>query len=388
MSVQIIKQPNSYCFAGNPVSFVFSSSTNDEFRVVVNVAGESLELSLYPYGTSAPYQADLELSDLLQKYFNVPTISDSDIITPIDNFSLPYSISIDGVTLFSGVAFQGGVSRSFSKLLVKNRITDIFKYRLANRYHQFLFTTRTNGRDVKLKYSELYPFVFIHPGIAISFRSEQGDVLNTTPKAKGMICHLDVSYLCYIFNSSFGYVPSVIEVIIEDRTSFNISLEHPISVEDKSLIRFKNSLGAFEVIELTGTAYHAPQFDEEYTWQSNVGGNVFEQRRERVGSRDTIEIESGFKTRPEMDHLQDMIKSDEAYFIYPDGFEQRCHVSVDTLRFRNRIMSPTSVPLKIRMVDDEVYVSPYRDFFSPPFVLSTESYQTILTENNNNNILV
>lgn len=89
-----------------------------------------------------------------------------------------------------------------------------------------------------------------------------------------------------------------------------------------------------------------------------------------------------------MDHLQDMIKSDEAYFIYPDGFEQRCHVSVDTLRFRNRIVSPTSVPLKIRMVDDEVYVSPYRDFFSSPFVLSTESGQIMVTENNNNNILV
>lgn len=388
MSVQIVKQPNNYCFAGNPVLFTFRTDSLDEFSVTVNVAGEAIILSLYPYNVDGSFFADLDISDLLQGRFREYSVSDSEIITLIENFRITYLIYVNEVLLFAGDAYRGGVSKSFSKYLLKNHIQDIFKYRLKNKFRQFLFTTRTNGRDIRIKRSELFPFIFIHPGGSISFRSEQGDVIGSSYINFDNICLMDISLLCSEFNRLHGYIPSVIDILLEDRIPFRIFLEQPVSTEERCLVRFRNSLGAFEVIELTGRAYQTPQFDEEFTWQENVGENVFEERRDRLSSRETIEVESGFKNREEMDFLQDMIKSDEAYFIYPDGIEQRCHITVDTMRFRNRIVSPTSIPLKIRMVDDEVFVSPYNSATVNPLVLSTESGSILKTEDNNNNILV
>lgn len=388
MSVQIVKQPNNYCFAGNPVLFTFRTDSLDEFSVTVHIAGEPITLSLYPYNVDGSFYADLDISDLLQGRFQEYSASGSGIIRVIENFRITYLIYVNEVLLFAGDAYRGGVSKSFSKYLLQNHIQDIFKYRLKNKYRQFLFTTRTNGRGVRIKYTELFPFIFIHPGGLISFRSERGDIIGSTHINPDNVCLMDISFLCFEFSMLFGYIPNAIDVMLEDRISFRILLEQPVLTEERCLVRFRNSLGAFEVIELTGRAYQTPQFDEEFTWQENVGENVFEERRDRMSSRETIEVESGFKTREEMDFLQDMIKSDEAYFIYPDGIEQRCHVTVDAMRFRNRIVNPTSIPLKIRMVDDEIFVSPYNSATINPLVLATESGNVLKTEDNNNNILV
>lgn len=388
MSVEIVKQPNNYCFAGNPVLFTFRTDSLDEFSVTVNVAGEPITLSLYPYNVDGSFFADLDISDLLQGRFQKYSVSGTGIISVIENFRITYLIYVNDTMLFAGDAFRGGVSKSFSKYLIKNHIKDIFEYRLDNKYRQFLFTTRTNGKDVHVKYTELLPFVFMHPGGLISFCSEYEDVIESVYISRYNICLLDISLLCSEFNRLYGYIPKKIEVLLDGRTPFYFILESPVLTEERCLVRFKNSLGAFEVIELTGRAYQAPQFDEEFTWQENVGENTFEERRDRLSSRETVEVESGFKTREEMDFLQDMIKSDEAYFIYPDGIEQRCHVTVDTMRFRNRIVSSTSIPLKIRMVDDEVFVSPYNSTTINPLVLATESGSILETEDNNNNILI
>lgn len=367
MSVQIVKQPNNYCFAGNPVSFVFSSSTNDEFRVVVNVAGESLELSLYPYGASAPYQADLELSDLLQKYFNVPTVSDSDIITPIDNFSLPYSISIDGITLFSGVAFQGGLSKSFLKMLYDSEYKDIFNYRLNNKNNQFLFTTRSQSKNIKIRHSEISSFVFIHPGTYINFLSSNGRVVSTEPFIKGTLCSMNLKIILDIYEFSYEDVKYIDVFTDNEEYSFRINIIPSILFEERYLLKFKNSLGAYEYIDITGKAYCVPESNEGYSWKSLSSYGFFEDKRDRVDSRSVLEVETGFKTKDELDFILDMVHSDDIYIIYPDASEVKVLVSVDNIRYRNRQTVTNSIPLKIKEVVENKYLSPNIN----PYELST-----------------
>ena len=53
----------------------------------------------------------------------------------------------------------------------------------------------------------------------------------------------------------------------------------------------------------------------------------------------------------------DMIKSDEIYFIYPDGDSFRCHVKADSVQFRHLKTKPTSINLKIRAVTDEEFIT-------------------------------
>lgn len=367
MSVQIIKQPNSYCFAGNPVSFVFSSSTNDEFRVVINVAGESLELSLYPYGTSAPYQADLELSDLLQKYFNVPTISDSDIITPIDNFSLPYSISVSGVILFSGVAFQGGLSKSFLKMLYDSEYKDIFNYRLNNKNNQFLFTTRSQSKNIKIRYSEISSFVFIHPGTTIKFISGNGAIIDTPAMLKGTLCAMNLKKALAIYEFSYEDVKYIDVFTDNEEYSFRINIIPSILSEERYLLKFKNSLGAYEFIDITGRAYCVPESNEEYSWKSLSSYGFFEDKRDRVDLRSVLEVETGFKTKDELDFILDMVHSDDIYIIYPDASEIKVLVSVDNIRYRNRQTVTHSIPLKIKEIVENKYLSPNIN----PYELST-----------------
>lgn len=362
MSVQIIKQPNSYCFAGNPVSFVFSSSTNDEFRVVVNVAGESLELSLYPYGASSPYQADLELSDLLQKYFNVPTISDSDIITPIDNFSLPYSISVSGVTLFSGVAFQGGISKPLLKMLYNSDYKDIFNYRLNNKNNQFLFTTRSQSKNIKIRYSEISSFIFIHPGTTIKFVSDNGIIIDTPAMIKGTLCAINLKKALAIYEFSYEDVKYIDVFTDNEEYSFRINIIPSILSEERYLLKFKNSLGAYEFIDITGRAYCVPESNEEYSWKSLSAYGFFEDKRDRVESRSVLEVETGFKTKDELDFILDMVHSDDIYIIYPDASEIKVLVSVDNIRYRNRQTVTNSIPLKIKEVVESKYLSPNIDY--------------------------
>jgi hypothetical protein len=272
----------------------------------------------------------------------------------IDNNNSPYSL------LFEGTVLPGGVNDQVSACLQENG-KDIFSARLRNYSVNFLFTTRTHGRVIRIKESEMYPFLFIHPGEAVTFRSAGGNEVEAPMFETGSICLMDIYKIWDRFVSEFSEVPRKIEVLVGAAPAFTFLIREGIPAGERYKIRFRNSLGAFEVLEITGVASHEPEQGEETAWKELTDSNFYENRRDRVPVADVIKVETGYKSKDDLLFIRDLIGSDEAYFYYPDGTSFRCTVQADKMAYRQKKVSPTSVALVVTEVGTGKYVSPELD---------------------------
>jgi len=353
MAITVTKAPNAYSFAGNPVVFEVSTDSSEPVGVEISIGGKIYSTVYYPFLISEnSYEIDMNLSDFLQ-FENQVAIPENEIISVIDGFAQPYQVKIGSEYVFNGVALRGGISNQAYKELEENGY-NIFTLRLLLYYYQFLFTTRTNGAEIKIRESELYPFIFIHPGVPIVFKTETGDEIITLAHPEGTICAMNIQ-------SVLTQMPEGtrrIDIYISGITSFHFTILPGKLSEEKYRLRFRNSLGAFEMLEVTGRAMHTPEFAEENLWQTLTELDFYEERRSRVKSKGIIEVETGYRERDEFSFILDLIQSDEIYFIYPDGDSFRCHVKADNAQYRNRMTEPTSINLKVTPVLEEEFVLP------------------------------
>jgi hypothetical protein len=229
--------------------------------------------------------------------------------------------------------------------------------RLFTHFDNFLFTTSTNGNEIRLKETELFPFVFIHPKYPIVFKSESGNQIAAPVKTFGTFCTMNIQKVL----AKFPFGTRRIEVCPNGKYSFHFTILPGKLPEESYLLRFRNSLGAFEILEVTGKAIHTPEFSEESLYETITEYDFYEERRSRVKSKGVIEVETGYRERYEFSFIQDMIQSDEIYFIYPDGEFFRCHVTAEGAKWRHRITEPTSIKLKIRPVVEEEFSLPELD---------------------------
>jgi len=357
MAIIITREPNAYSFTGNPVMFELSTDTDESVKVDITVSGNIYSTMYYPFRLpDGSYKISMNLSDFLH-FDNTVDIPQDGIISAIQGFSLPYQVKIGDDYIFNGFALRGGISNQAFRKLEENGY-DIFTYRLSSLFDNFLFTTRTNGKEIRIKETELYPFVFRHPGNAIVFRSESGTQITTSAQTAGTFCVMNIQ-------SVLAQMPAGtkrIEIWINGEYVFHFAILPGKLSEERYLLKFRNSLGAFEVLEVTGKAMHTPEFAEENLWQTLTDFNFYEECRSRVKSKGIIEVETGYKERSEFPFILDLIQSDEIYFIYPDGDLFRCHVKAESAQFRHLITEPTSINLKIRAVTDEEFTTPKIDF--------------------------
>ncbi|MDR0866579.1 MAG: hypothetical protein LBO74_16850 [Candidatus Symbiothrix sp.] len=362
--MSVTKTPGTYSFIGNSIIFELSDETSP-ISIQIIIGSESDWASYYPFKIGNQWHVRMNISDYLNFDSNA-NIPEGAIITLLQGFNLPYTIKFfrgeyKGNPIlfdqFDGIALRGGISNQSFRKLWENGY-DIFTYRLGSYFDQFLFTTRTNGKEIKLKKAELYPFVFIHFGLPITFRSESGTEIQTEAQPAGTICAMDI-------RAVLGEMPAGtkrIDVCPQGDYSFHFLIQEERKLEEKYLIRFRNSLGAFEMIEVTGRANHAPEFLNENSYETLTDFDFYEERRSRVKTKGVIEVETGYKERKDFPFIMDMIKSDEIYFLCPDGDSFRCHVTAESVQYRNFMTESTSIKLKIREVTEEEFSMPKIEF--------------------------
>lgn len=358
MAIEVTKYPNAYSFVGNSIIFELQKDSNDYVSIELTVGDKNYVLTYYPYQRSDnQYIIHANLSDYL-KFESELQIPEDDIIVPIQDFRLPYHVKIGNNYQFYGIALRGGISNHLLRQLAKNGY-DLFSYRLLSPIFQFLFTTRTNGREIRLKDTELFPFVFIHLGFTMIFRSESGYEITIQPQPAATFCAMNIRLLLEQFPTG----TKRIEVCPGGDYAFHFTILPSKLSEEKYLLRFRNSLGAFEVLEVSGKAMHTPEFSEESKYENfDDEFNIYEEHRSRVNSKGIIEVETGYKDRLEFPFILDLLQSDEIYFIYPGGDLFRCHVNADSVQFRQLMTEPTSIKLKIREVTDEEFTTPKIEF--------------------------
>ncbi|HMM02055.1 MULTISPECIES: hypothetical protein [unclassified Dysgonomonas] len=375
--VTAVTYPNENCFIGNPMLVGITANSADEVTLTLKINGQpDVTLSLFPYSQSGVYKGAFYLSGLLEAAFKDIYIPQGSIISDIEDFTVSYTVEVGGYSgaSFTGTAFWGGVDNTnYSRL--KRWGWDMFIYRLKNYTRQFLFTTRTNSVHLRLRETELYPFIFIHPGTPVSFVTSNGRVIIPEVFPEGTVCVMDIYELRATFKSLYSELPSFFAVQVDGETVFDITLLPGSFSEEVYTLRFKNSLGGYEDIEVTGKALRTYEMSEENTWQSQNQDNYFEEHRDRVVSKEGLTVHTGYKSQDEHAFILDMVKSNEIYLIYKKDVSQmlyRCHVSVENYEYLQVIREPNSIQLKIRFVTEEKFVSPEIDL-----TLSTGLYENI-----------
>ena len=151
MSLSFNRQPSSRSFVDNPV--IFGISTTNAIVCTLAIGGQEVaSFNHVPFNE----ECEIDIADVLSNYMDsVPMgINYSNGVEVIsDRNSIAYTFTItSGIEniSFSGVAFNGGISKQLHREF-SSRNLDIFSYRLMNYQSQFLFTSRTNGRIIRIR---------------------------------------------------------------------------------------------------------------------------------------------------------------------------------------------------------------------------------------------
>lgn len=361
MTIIVLKEPSPYCFIGNEVAFEVQTDSYAAIVVEIISNGISQKTSYYPFKKGDVYTSRFNIAGYLYITSETSEYPEGDLVSTLPDFSIPYLVKIGEDYVFDGIAFKGGIDNQTLAVLGKEGY-NIFTYRLGSHFEQFLFTTRTHSKIVKVRESELYPFVFIHPGIDLTFRSESGNTITIPPQVEDTICVLNIVAVRLNYLYQYGETPTIIEVWVAKEKTFTIQITPNQESEESYRIRFRNSLGAFEIIEVVGIANHEPTLSEPDIYQSLTDYGFYTDRRDRLSLQDVIKVETGYKTKDEILFIRDMVCSEETYFIYPDGSYFRCNVSVDKMAYKEKRVSPESIPLIVTDENDSRYVSPPLDW--------------------------
>ncbi len=258
------------------------------------------------------------------------------------------------------MAIPGGISKQNFRRLAELR-TDIFLTRFQNPKCNFFLTTRTAGWRVVIKETELYPlYFFIHQ------QNEQIDVVETILGKiltfdgldRGVYA-LDIDALRRKFMAIHRVIPNIFDVYMAGVFSCRIVVEHSDISKERYRLKFRNSLGVFEIIELTGKLSVSPEYDEAddatfKRYDSLTGDFCIE--RERVERRQTITVETGIKRPDEVRFLMDMIASDEVYLLDLAELPIKVIPSVEDFSYSPRPDSPEKFSIKLTAVDTETNI--------------------------------
>lgn len=274
---------------------------------------------------------------------------------------LPIRLSVSDGTTTEQVywtVFRGGTStRNYRQLRASG--SDFFTARLRNYNGNFFFTSRSEGWLIRLRETELPPLAFIYPGdrrLAVrecltGKRWEPGTTLLT----EGAPCLLDMAALRRHFMTRHGVLANLFDVETSGRRACRIAIEEaPLGME-RSLVRFLNSYGQWDVMDMPGIpTVTAPQDQEAglfQRWDTLAGG--FVTARERATQQETVEVSTGPIDNDRMTLLRDLLASDHVYLSF-DGEEwTKCIPQTDDLTFPIRMTSPQGALVRLQLCDSE-----------------------------------
>lgn len=298
--------------------------------------------------------------------------------------NLTISIGEKSSTVF---AIRGGFARH---MLSKCGSNKPYNVRLRPDTHNFLLTTRTNHWHIKMKQGETAcPLLMVvdhdswhydNERLELSFYADgerfDYSIPYDTPAPHNGIMALDLRAL-------FAEQPlGNVEIEINGAFACQIEIERPEPAPEHNLIRFRNSFGAFELLELAGRASVSvePSDDEDdsIATYDALSGRFFNQRR-RISLPETITVPTGFIRPDRLNSLFDMLASDEVYLANDPLNPLRVIPSAKGIERHIRFDEPlnTEITLKPCFADENIHQaldietlsrSLFTQQFEPPFM--------------------
>lgn len=258
------------------------------------------------------------------------------------------------------MAVPGGISRQNFRQLVSLG-TDIFNSRFLNYEGNFFLTTRTHGWRIIMKETEIYPLYFLNKlrPLDISVKECVSDRTLTFENITTGVWSLDIDGLRRQFMNDHKVIANIFDIYVSDVFSCRIVVECSDLSKERYRIKFRNSLGVFEIIELSGEISITPEYPEAenavFKRYDSVAGNYYSDRG-RVERKQSITLNTGIKRPEEVCFIMDMIGSEEVYLLDLTPLPIKVIPSVDEFIYKPRPEVPENFTIKLEIADSEVNI--------------------------------
>lgn len=257
------------------------------------------------------------------------------------------------------IAIPGGISKQNYRRFYNTR-NDIFTARFFNPKGNYFLTTRTAGWRISMKETEVAPLYFI-------FKTDQEITITEKVSNNSIefgeyengVYALDINALRQRFFDEYNVLSSQFDVYTDQVFSCRIVIERVETIRERYRLKFRNSLGVFEIIELVGELTLTPSYGEgdETTFQRyDMATDDFQTERERLPRTLSITAQTGPKRPEEIRFLMDMIASDEVYLLDLTDLPVKVIPSIEELQYRPRPEGPENFSVKLEMADREINI--------------------------------
>lgn len=350
MSLTANIYPSTIALAGNPIKLTINSSSVVSYtirqadRTIFSGSGEG-EFSVFLQdilsGILSPKHLLNESTDILL----LDSTSATDIAISVQN--------TQGETkTLSLKAVIGGISKRLLRRLLDEN-SNIFTWKLLNSSVNFFKTTRTNGRIITIRETELLPIPFLYPDGALKVVA--AGIETSLSGTAGQPVALNLYRLRKKLFQTNQKLASVFDIYSGSTKSCTIVITPGTVSRERYLLEFLNSYGAYERIEVTGISNIESEIESDSTYQIyDESIDDYIEARERQSARDKLQVESGYRNTEELVHLMDMLASDDIKILGLSGRNIRVNAVADNLTHAIRSTAPESIKMTLHFVDSDV----------------------------------
>lgn len=350
MSLTANIYPSTIALAGNPIKLTINSSSVVSYiirqadRTIFSGSGEG-EFSVFLQdilsGILSPKHLLNESTDILL----ADSTSATDIAISVQN--------TQGETkTLSLKAVIGGISKRLLRRLLDEN-SNIFTWKLLNSSVNFFKTTRTNGRIITIRETELLPIPFLYPDGALKIVA--AGIETSLSGTAGQPVALNLYRLRQKLFQTNQKLASVFDIYSGSTKSCTIVITSGTVSRERYLLEFLNSYGAYERIEVTGIGNIESEIESDSTYQIyDESIDDYIEARERQSARDKLQVESGYRNTEELVHLMDMLASDDIKILGLSGRNIRVNAVADNLTHAIRSTVPESIKMTLHFVDSDV----------------------------------
>lgn len=350
MSLTANIYPTAMALTGNPIRLKVNTTSlaiytiADKEKTVYTGSGEG-DFSVFIHDILATVVQPVLLYNESPDIISYASESSKDITVHVTNAE-------GNSTTLSLKTFVGGVSkRTLRRLNDEN--SNIFTWKLLNSSGNFFQSTRTTGNLITIRETELLPIQFIYPGGGVMKVIANG-IETLLPGTAGEAVGLNLYRLRKILFDTHRILASVFDIYTGDTKSCSIIVTSGSISRERYLLQFLNSYGAYERIEVTGIGEikHESNKEETYNVYDELVDDYIESRGRQSG-RDSMLVQSGYRSADELIHLIDMLSSDDIKILGLDGRNIKVNVTAEDLTQAARPISPESIKLTLRFAESE-----------------------------------
>ena len=371
MTLKAKYQTSDFVFTGNPVVLQSQETSADPLRGA-SFRIESEGKNIYEGRFHPPLDIDVsEILDSAFPYLAEPSGTDSgnpfELIEDVTQLGKQRRVTVyvdygDREEQFVMTAIPGGISgQQYTSYALSGK--DVFDGRFYGPGCNFFFTSRTSRWKIEMKETELYPLYFMAMGPSmrvlvtdVAYGKEMGFEL------PGGICTLDPDLLRRYFLEHTGHLCNVFDLYKETGRSATMEyacrllITHCSPAKERYRLKFRNSFGVFEVMELTGKLMEGTEFEDLEASTYNRLDPVnrrYSNLRERLESKRILEITTplpyGYGNM-----LRDLLGSEEVYILDAFKMPVRINVSMEAVNLQSRREIPEVITLKMEIAESEL----------------------------------